>query len=377
MQKIDLPLLEDADITPGSSVIVRVDFNVPIFDGKVRDSFRINRSLRTIDYLRAKGAKIILISHITGADSLQIVSDFLQDKVPHIFIRDFTSEDSRERLQGLGNGEVALLENLRITKGEEENNEDFARSLAALASVYVNDAFSVSHRKHASIVGLPQFLPSFAGFLLAEEIQMLERALNPEKPLLFVLGGAKFETKLPLVERFLNIADTIVLGGALANDVYKAKGLNVGTSLVSDADIANIMNSEKVVVPSEVIVLRENESRAVSSDRVLDHDLISDAAPEWTETLQAKISSAKTILWNGPLGNYEAGFSAGSEKLAKLIAAADGFSIIGGGDTVALVDELGLVEKFNFISTGGGAMLDFLSSGTLPGIEMLKNMRYN
>lgn len=224
MLKNSLALLENAEFVPGTRVIVRVDFNVPIVDGKVRDSFRIERSLKTINFLREKGARIILISHITGVGSLEIVSDFLQEKVPHIFVRDFTSKNGREELHNLADGEVALLENLRATKGEEENNADFARSLAELADIYVNDAFSVSHRNHASIIGVPQFLPSFAGFLLAEEIQVLGRALSPEQPLLFILGGAKFETKLPLVERFLNVADTIVLGGALANDVYKARG---------------------------------------------------------------------------------------------------------------------------------------------------------
>lgn len=373
MLKDDLPKLENAEIEPGTRVLVRVDFNVPVVANAVRDGFRIERSLKTINYLKSCGAKIILISHIASVDSLGPVSEFLSDLVPHTFITDLNSKEQLEGLENLKDGEVALLENLRLHPGEKGNSEEFAKLLSSLADIYVNDAFSVSHREHASVVGVPQFIPSFVGFLLAEEVETLSRALNPEKPLLFILGGAKFETKIPLVERFLGIADTVLIGGALANDIYKSKGLEVGTSLVSDVDITNIATNERAISPEGVVVKRGDDILDIDVQDVQSNDLISDASPQWIEVLREKINSAKTILWNGPLGNYEAGFSQSSETLARLIAEAPGFSIIGGGDTVALIEELGIESGFNFISTGGGAMLDFLSSGTLPGIEAIRD----
>lgn len=375
MLRNDLPTLEHVDIIPGQRVLVRVDFNVPVADGRVQDSFRIVRALKTIDYLRERGARVILMSHIASTDSLEPVSNLLSEYVPHVFIRDFYSESEKVSLESLGGGEVALLENLRLNKGEVSNDEGFARDLSSLADLYVNDAFSVSHREHASVVGVPKFLPSFAGFLLSEEVENLERSLSPEHPLIFILGGAKFETKIPLVERFLNIADTVLVAGALANDVYRSNGLEVGVSLVSDVDISNIASNEKVLVPDEVVVERSGERLSLGIGEIQATDLISDASPEWVGGLEERINNAKTILWNGPLGNYEAGFSEGSERLAKIIANAPGFSIVGGGDTVALIEKLGIEEGFDFISTGGGAMLDFLSSGTLPGIEALVGSR--
>lgn len=373
MQRSSLLSLWGANILPGTRVLVRVDFNVPVAEGRVVDGFRIERSLETIDFLREKGARLILVSHIAGVDSLRPVSDFLSERMSHVFIDKLDFNDMREKLAVLGDGEVALLENLRLHTGEKDNDEEFARALASLADVYVNDAFSVSHRAHASVVSVPRFLPSYAGFLLEEEVDTLSRILEPEKPLLFILGGAKFDTKIPLVERFLGIADTLLIGGALANDIYRSNGYDVGRSLVSEVDITNIASNPKVVVPADVVAERGEGVVVISAEAVQSNDLISDASPVWIEEMREKINNAKTILWNGPLGNYEAGYAEGSATLARLIAQAPGFSVIGGGDTVALVEKLGIEEGFDFISTGGGAMLDFLSSGTLPGLEVLKD----
>lgn len=372
MLKNNLKTIDRADISAETRALVRVDFNVPIEGGEVRDGFRIKRALKTVRFLQGQGAKVVLMSHITDVDTLEPVSRFLSEHIPHVFVKDFTSEEGQGVLRSLASGEVAMVENLRLHDGEKSNDEDFARSLASLGDIYVNDAFSVSHREHASVVGVSRFLPSFAGFLITEEVANLERALSPEKPMLFILGGAKFETKIPLVERFLEIADTVLIGGALANDIYKSEGFEVGVSLVSDVDIENIAKDKNVLVPRRVIVLRGYDALTVESSDVEKEDLISDAAPDWVADLEEKINSAKTILWNGPLGNYEAGFSESSSVLAQIISRAPGFSIVGGGDTVALIEGLGIEKGFDFISTGGGAMLAFLSSGTLPGIETLK-----
>lgn len=372
MQERELPNLKEADIRSGDRVLLRVDFNVPVESGSVRDGFRIDRSVQTINYLQQKGAKIILISHITSTESLLPVSKYLETLVPHTFISDPKSHSGQDKLNTMKAGEIVLLENLRLTIEEENNDLEFAKSLASLADIYINDAFSVSHRRHASIVGVPQFLPSYMGFLLEEEVVMLGKALQPEKPLLFILGGAKFETKIPLVEKFFDIADQILLGGALVNDVYRTMGFEVGRSLVSNVDVSHLLKEEKIIIPEYVVVERSGEKVTVGVNDVRSEEAIYDIAPiSIANDLVGAVSQAKTILWNGPLGNYEAGFTEGSAELAKLIAEAAAFSIVGGGDTVALLEELGIADKFGFISTGGGAMLDFLSSGTLPGLQVL------
>ncbi|MDZ7726619.1 MAG: phosphoglycerate kinase [Candidatus Campbellbacteria bacterium] len=369
----DLPLLRNADISSGQKVLVRVDFNVPVDKDEVRSDFRIKRSLETIDFLREKGAKVILMSHITDVDTLEPVSHYLKDFIPHIFIEDLYDEKDRSALDGLENGEVALLENLRRNSGEKENNEDFSRDLADLADVYVNDAFAVSHREHASVVGVPKLMKGCAGFLIEEEVKELSRAIDPKHPFLFILGGAKFETKMPLIERFLDIADTLLVGGALANDLYKAEGLGIGQSLTSKAvDLEKVFTDPKVLTPKEVIVERDGEAHKINVQDVREEDIISDVSAEWIRTLEEKMADSETILWNGPFGNYEAGYSEGSEMIAKLIAESNAHSIVGGGDTLAIIGNLGISDKLGFISTGGGAMLDFLANGTLPGIEVLK-----
>lgn len=373
MQSNNILLLRNTPITPGMRVLVRVDFNVPVEDDQVRGEFRILRSLKTINYLRERGAKVVLVSHIESTPSLEPVSRFLRDYIPHTFVTLLKSAESEQILGGMKNGDVVLLENIRHESGEKKNDSEFAQFLSSLADLYVNDAFSVSHRAHTSVVGVPQFLPGCAGFLLEEEVEILSRALTPEKPLLFVLGGAKFETKLPLIKKFQGIADMLIIGGALANDIYKARGLRVGNSLISgEVDLGDITTDKAIVVPESVIVRRGGESLVVSVTEVQDEDSIDDASPEWIRELKDTIDRAKTILWNGPMGKYESSGKAGTVELAHLIADSDAYSIVGGGDTLTVIAEENLEEKFNFISTGGGAMLDFLAHGTLPGIDALR-----
>jgi len=366
----------------GKKVLVRVDFNVPVENGKVMDDYRIKKSLPNIQYLKDKGAKVLLISHIeakVGEKTLKPVAEYLQNIMPLKFLPDFFSDESKNAIGEMQNGDVILFENLRKNKGEEKNDDAFSKELASLADIYVNDAFAVSHRAHASVVGVPKFLPHYAGLLLASEIENLSKVFNPEHPFLFILGGAKFDTKLPLIQKFLSSAEKIFVGGALANDIYKEMGFNVGKSLVSggNVDLKEIIQNEKIIVPSDVIVKNgakdENSVSTKKPEEVIDEDIIMDAGESTLRDLEKEISKMKTILWNGPLGNYELGFTTGTTGLAKIVGASNAKSIVGGGDTLAAIASLGVEDKITFISTGGGAMLEYLLNETLPGIDALKN----
>jgi len=337
--------IEEAEIIEGTRVLVRVDWNLPIKDGVVLDDSRIEATVKTINYILNKGGKAIILSHLgDGADSLEVVVREAEKFFPNTqvkFVRDpwnASSADGKIALEYLGNGEIAIIENVRFWM-EKENDKCFAQKLAEFGDIYVNEAFSVSHRKHTSVVRLAEFLPAFAGFNFLNEYNELSKAFEPEHPFLFILGGAKFDTKLPLVEKFLNIADDIFIGGANA---LPASG-------------ESFADNPKIIFPvGEIDAL--------------------DANTETLEMLSEKIKEAKFIVWNGPLGNYEKGFVAGTVALARMLADSNAQLMIGGGDTLAVL-KLEVKEKLTshgFISTGGGAMLDFLANGTLPGIEALK-----
>lgn len=362
--------LSPADLQ-GKRVLVRFDLNVPIGDdGLVHDSDadRIRKSLPTLDYLKNAGAQVIIIAHI-GRDpkeTLKPVADYM--KIPLFPLKDFSVAE-------LEHNQVVLLENLRSIPGEELNDPEFAAHLASYAELYVNDAFSVSHRAHASVVGVAQLLPAYAGLQLEQEIENLDRALHPEHPAVLIMGGAKFETKLPVIQKLLPLVDTVFIGGALANNFYKEKGYEVGKSLVdTGARLGDLVNNVKIMIPDEVVVQNDGEhdlgGPAKSAQQISPADRIVDVVIP--ESLIQKINESKTIIWNGPMGNYENGFSAGTESLTRIIAASGAYSIIGGGDSVALIEQLGLEKSFGFLSTGGGAMLEYLAQGTLPGIEVLK-----
>ncbi|MDE2041103.1 MAG: phosphoglycerate kinase [Patescibacteria group bacterium] len=369
--------LRDIQVLEGVNVLVRADFNVPVQNGLVTDGFRIASTLPTIDFLRRKGARIILISHLEAIDggngTLAPIADHLiKLGQPVRFIKEWKS--AHEIIERLDNGHCVLLENVRLFEGEKKNDPAFAAELASLADIYINDAFSVSHRQHASIVGVPKLLPSYAGLQLEKEIANLSRAFDPSHPFLFILGGAKFETKLPLLEKFMKIADFVFVGGALANDLFKKKGYEIGQSLTSkgDIDLRRIADSAKLLLPVDVMNQQQSIKAADSLDAA---DRIMDSGPKTVDLLHERINQAKFILWNGPLGLYEDGYRGPTLELAKLLAAATlrgALTIVGGGDTLAAIAALGIEKDFTFISTGGGAMLDFLAQGTLPGIEALE-----
>lgn len=355
----------------GIRVLLRVDFNVPILGGRVQNDFRIERSLETIQYLTERGARVVIISHMGDAKaSLKPVAERLSKYIQAGF---YPGLDAKDLIRGMLEGGILVLENLRREEGEKKNDKKFAQKLADLADIYVNDAFSACHREHASMVGVAKLLPSYAGFLIEDEIKHLSKVFKPTHPFFFVLGGAKFSTKMPLVKKFLPVADRVLIGGALANDIYKAEGLEVGRSLVDkdNKSAKPFVKEDKIMTPREVVVTGFSIATKDVAE-VEKREMIVDASPEWVASVAPFVKRAKFILWNGPIGNFENGYSSGTKTLAKLIADSKAFSIVGGGDTISAIEELNLMDKFSFVSTGGGAMLDFLANGTLPGIEVLK-----
>jgi phosphoglycerate kinase len=345
---MDFKTLAESLNLENKRVLVRVDWNVPIENGVVTDDYRIQKSLPTIKFLQEAGAKVTLISHLESeTDSMRPVFEYVKGILPSLtFVEP---------------SDLVLLENLRQNPGEKANSRDFAQSLAEGKDMYVNEAFSASHREHASIVTLPKLLPAFAGLQFTEEVKELSKAFYPRHPFLFILGGAKFDTKIPLIKRFITVADSIFVGGALAHNFFKVEGIDIKNSLVSDGDfeLQPIIDSGRILLPS---------------DPLWRDDKIVDAGMKDITTLEEKISRAAYVLWNGPLGNYEQGYKEGTLALARILAESGKEVIVGGGDTLAAIKELDLFKKFSFVSTGGGAMLDFLATGTLPGIEALKKI---
>ena len=360
----------------GKRVLLRVDFNVPAENGVVQDDFRIRKALPTIKFLKQKGAKIILITHLgKGGATLLPVSLALNKFIKVKFVANILGTEAEVAVRGMQNGDIVLLENLRNDKGEKDCDKFFASSLAKYGDVYVNESFSVDHREDASLVLLPKILPGYAGFQLEEEVKNLSRAFKkPKHPFVFILGGSKFETKLPLIQKYLKLADYVFIGGALLNDFLKAKGYPVGTSLVSEESygIEELLKNKKIILPTDVVVRSGSSLLNRKADRVGKDEFILDVGPDSVENFIPLISKAKLILWNGPLGVYESGGGEATKKLLKAVVRSKAESIIGGGDTIALVSEMKLEKKFTFVSTGGGATLDFLANGTLPGIKALK-----
>ncbi|OGZ17100.1 MAG: phosphoglycerate kinase [Candidatus Lloydbacteria bacterium RIFCSPLOWO2_02_FULL_54_12] len=361
----------------GKRILLRLDLNVPLEEGEVRDAYRIEQSLATIDFLRKEGARVVIMSHIGKGkpeDTLLPVAKYLNKKFPVTFLDQPMSTENVRMVGRMEDGDVVLLENLRHEKGEEANDPEFARAIAALGDIYVNDAFAVSHRAHASVVGIPLLLPSYAGILFAEEVRRLSVALAPKHPFLFIVGGAKISTKMPLLKKFLETADYVFVGGALANNFFKVAGHEIGKSVYDETELKGLkelLDHERLIIPSDVIVKNEGGSEPRRLDSVTKSDMSVDIGPESVRNMEAVIGSAALIVWNGPLGYYEAGFTNGTREFFLLITNAQATSIVGGGDTVALINEMHLLDRFSFVSTGGGAMLDFLQNETLPGIEAL------
>lgn len=344
----------------GRRVLLRAGFDVPVKNGKVIEDYRIKKTLPTVRLLQNKGAKIIILSHLgQKKETLRPVADYLRGHIAGLkFVPGIFGPEVDKAIMKMKEGDVVMLENLRMNPGEEKNDKIFAKKLAGLGNVFVNDAFSVSHRPHASIAGLPKYLPSYAGLLFEKEIKNLETAFRPKHPFLLILGGVKFESKLGVLERFLKIADKIFIGGALANNFFRLKGVDIGKSLFDrDISVKKYLKNKKIILPLDV--RRKN-------------NLILDIGPKSIAELLKIIKKSKFILWNGPLGNFEIkGFSTGTDMVARAIIQTPAVSIVGGGDTIRALTAAAALGGFSFVSTAGGAMLEFLAEGTLPGIEAI------
>lgn len=366
-----------ASISPGDRILVRGNLNVPIEHGVVADTSRALGNLPTLRFLKGKGAKVILIGHLSvEGESLAPVAGILNQHVPVSFTTDPFSPEGVKTLQKMENGDIVCIETIRQFPEEEKNDTPFAKKLAGLADIFVNDDFTSAHRAHASVVGVPKLIPSYMGMRFAEEYEHLSQAFHPQHPSVLIVGGAKPETKLPIITALAPHMDSVFVFGVSGNSLLKAKGFSVGKSLVatsSDGALASILTMPHVSTYIDVLTLdAEGKEHILTPEAVGPEDTIVDAGPETLAHLSHVVSGAAFVLWNGPLGLYEKGYSTGTQECARAIASSQAESVVGGGDTDAVLAEGHITGRFSFTSSAGGAMLEFLAQGTLPGIEALK-----
>jgi phosphoglycerate kinase len=384
--------VRDVDVS-GKKVLVRVDFNVPIKEGKVTDDTRIRAALPTIEYLLEQGAAVILFSHLGrpkgGPDpkySMKPVAEYLSGMVsaPVRFAEEAAGPKAKEAADALKVGEILVLENTRFYPGEEKNDAGLASQFAELADMYVMDAFGSAHRAHSSTEGVARHLPAVAGFLMEKEIQYLGQAITePERPFVAILGGAKISDKIGVIRNLLTKADSILIGGAMANTFFKAQGYPMGESLVENdvLDLARELVAEggtKLRLPVDIVIApaaeEDAETRVMPVGPVPDGWRILDIGPESVENFGKVVKSAKTVVWNGPMGMFEVKrFAEGTFGVARALAASEATTIVGGGDSAAAVQQSGLAEKITHISTGGGASLEMLEGIALPGVAALQD----
>ncbi|MBA2588177.1 MAG: phosphoglycerate kinase [Alphaproteobacteria bacterium] len=389
--------LDDLQVK-GKRVLVRADLNVPVKDGIVTDATRIQRQAPTIKELADKGAKVIVLSHfdrpkgkVVPSMSLKVLVVPLSDAVGRkvAFADDCVGPKAEAAVDALKDGDVLLLENTRFHKGEEENDARLAKQLAALGDIFVNDAFSAAHRAHASTEGVARLLPNAAGRSMQAELQHLEKALgNPERPVMAVVGGAKVSTKIALLENLVARVETLVIGGAMANTFLAAQGVKVGKSLFEPdhretaRKIIHAANESgaAILLPTDVVVAREFKagasSRTVPAGEIADDEMALDVGPDSIKAFENRLLTTRTLVWNGPFGAFETGpFDKGTVAAAKAVAAATKagnlLSVAGGGDTVAALALAGVEEDFTYVSTAGGAFLEWLEGKSLPGVDAL------
>ncbi|HZJ58278.1 MAG TPA: phosphoglycerate kinase [Clostridia bacterium] len=386
--------IEDINVA-NKRVLVRVDFNVPLDnEGNVTDDTRIRAALPTIKYLLDNRAKVILMSHL-GRPKGEFKSEFslrpAAKRLSELLAMDVNMADdvigdsAKKAVEGIGEGQVVLLENLRFHKEETKNDPEFAKRLAAFGEVYVNDAFGTAHRAHASTEGVAKYLPAAAGYLIKKELEVMGKALsNPENPFIAILGGAKVSDKIGVIENLIEKVDTLIIGGGMAYTFFKARGYEIGDSLL-EADKVELAKSleekaaakgVKFLLPVDNVVAREfsadSEHKVVNSDAISQGWQGLDIGPESRQIFGEEIKNAKTVVWNGPMGVFEMpAFAEGTKAIAEYMSECQGTTIIGGGDSAAAVEQMGYADRMTHISTGGGASLEFLEGKTLPGVAAL------
>jgi 3-phosphoglycerate kinase len=395
MATLNKKTVEDINVN-GKRVIARMDFNVPIADGVITDDKRIREAMPTIKYLVEHNAKVILVSHLgrpkgefnmkyTLAPVAVRISELLGKKVT--LANDVIGPDAKAKASALKNGDVMLLENVRFHAEEEKNDPAFAKELASMADIFVNDAFGTAHRAHASTAGLADYLPAVCGYLIKKEISIMGSALNdPKRPFIAILGGAKVSDKIGVIESLIDKVDVILIGGGMAYTFLKAQGYEVGKSIceMDKLDLANELvkkaekKNVKMLLPLETVVADQFANDAVKKtvdSKKMPADMMGmDIGPKTVAQFAKEIAKAKTIFWNGPMGVFEfENFAYGTREIAKAIAESDAISIIGGGDSAAAVEILGYADKVTHISTGGGASLEFIEGKVLPGIDVLED----
>jgi phosphoglycerate kinase len=380
----------------GKRVFVRVDFNVPLEDGKITDDKRIRETLPTINFLIEKGAKVILASHL-GRPNGQVVEELRHTasavRLSELLGKQVTKaneaigEAVEAQVAALNNGDVLLLENVRFYEGEEKNDPELAKAFAKLADLFVNDAFGAAHRAHASTEGIAHILPAVSGLLMERELEVLGKALNnPERPFTAIVGGSKVKDKIAVIDKMLEIADNVIIGGGLSYTFFKAQGHEIGKSLVDnsklDLALEFIEKAKKLgknfLIPVDIVVTDDFSANA--NTQIVDVDSIPadwegiDIGPKTRELYADVIKNSKLVVWNGPMGVFEIEpFSHGTQAVARACAETNGYTVIGGGDSAAAAEKFGLADKMDFISTGGGASLEFMEGKVLPGVVALND----
>jgi phosphoglycerate kinase len=390
---MELRTVDRAEVA-GRRVLVRNDFNVPLEDGTVTDDLRVRAAVPTLRWLLDHGARVICCSHLGRPKgkpdprySLEPVRPVLAERlgVEVAFVDDVAGDQALQAAEALGDGQVLLLQNLRYEPGEEKNDPELADRLAALAEVYVDDAFGAAHRAHASVVGVAERLDAYAGFLLAGEVTELSRLLeDPERPFTAVLGGSKVSDKLAVLDNLLGRVDSLVVGGGMCFTFLAAKGHEIGDSLFEPEQVEAVRElletassqGKPVLLPTDVVVAREvsadAEARTVPADAIEAGWKGLDIGPASAMAFARAVTDARTVFWNGPMGVFELEpFAAGTKTVAEAVAAADGYTVVGGGDSAAALAELGLADRVDHLSTGGGASLELLEGKTLPGVAAI------
>ncbi len=394
MDKLSIRSLNRAQLE-GKRALVRVDFNVPMDGTTITDDARIKASMDTINYLRNAGAKVILMSHLgrpkAGEDNTQFKLDTIGVRLskltqsPVTKLDDCVGQQVKNTAAAMNNGDIILLENTRFHKEETKNDPEFSKSLASLGDLFVNDAFGVAHRAHASTTGVAEYLPAYAGLLLEQEIVTLDRVLtHPKRPLVAIIGGAKISSKFAVLKNLLGKVDTLIIGGGMTYTLLKAQGQEIGKSLcendlLEDAKqfLVSAQNSiTKLILPTDHVCVTELNGTAPQriSETINTNEIAVDIGPKTTQIIMGSIASANTIIWNGPLGVFEIDtFAKGTMQVANALAKSHAFTLVGGGDSGAAIAKAGVGNQISHISTGGGATLEYLEGKKLPGIEILEN----